>query len=165
MAYKIFVFVGIILLGTGILLYFVLGQSGTAIVVNGVRDNSSSTRAIVQYSVSGFMGGLGLLFIVGAMRSHSRVKKQQAQNMHILQTGIQTEAKVLFVDKNYSFLVNKKPIYSIVEYTYQDQTGQQHTRRVETIPSDMVIRTQIQVGSMIPIKYATENYGQSVMLL
>lgn len=165
MKHKLFLFVGIILLAVGILVYYMIGQGNMNITVNGVRDNSSSTRTILQLSIGGFLGGLGLLFIVGGMRAKSRHAKQQKQIAHIMQTGIATEAKVLFVDKNYAILMNKKPIYSIVEYTYQDNTGRQHTRRVETLPSDMVIRKQIQVGGMIPIKYAIEDSSQSVMVL
>jgi len=165
MKYLVFLFVGVILLGTAILVYYILGLDNTNITVNGVRDNSDSTRTILQYSVGGFLAGLGLIFIVAAMRARSRAIKQQKQNAHILKTGVAAEAKVIFVDKNYSFLVNNNPIYSIIEYTYQGSYGQQHMRRIETFSSDTVIRKQIQVGGMISIKYATEDSSMSVMVL
>ena len=82
-----------------------------------------------------------------------------------MQTGIAAEGTVTFADKNYSLLMNKKPVYSIVEYTYVDQSGKQHTRRVETIPSDYVIRNKIEVGGKVAVKYAVEDPGQSTILL
>jgi hypothetical protein len=161
----IFLFVGLILIGAGVLCFYVLGLDSTKVTINGVRSHDSGTRAILQWSVGGGIGALGLLFVVGGLRGRSRTKKQQAEIMHIMKTGIPVEGTVTFADKNYSFLVNKKPIYSIVEYTYVDQAGKQHTRRVETVPSDYVIRQQIQVGSKVNIKYATEDYGKSTILL
>lgn len=161
----VFLFVGIILIGTGLVVYYVLGLDSTKIVVNGQRSTSADTRAILQYSVGGGIAALGLIFFAAGIRGRARSKKQQEQIQHIMKTGIEAEGTVTFVDKNYSMLVNKKPVYSIIEYTYTDRTGQQHMRRVETVPSDYVIRRNIQVGGKVAVKYATENYSQSTILL
>lgn len=165
MASKVFLFVGLILMGVGAFVYYKLGQGNASIVVNGVRDNSEETRQLLQYSIGGGLAALGLLFIVSGIRGNIRTAKQQKQIMHIMQTGIATEGTVTFVDKNYALLVNKKPIYSIIEYSYFDGSGTQYTRRVDTIPSDYVIRHSIQVGNKVAIKYAAEDSSQSTILL
>lgn len=162
---KVFIFVGLILAGVGALVYYILGHSNSTIIVNGVRDNSAETKEMLQYSLGGGLAGLGLLFIVMGLRALSKTAKQRKQVMHILQTGIAVEGTVTFVDKNYGILVNKTPIYSFLEYTYQDASGKQHIRRVDTIPSDFVIRKNIQVGSKVAIKYASEDSSQSTILL
>jgi hypothetical protein len=61
--------------------------------------------------------------------------------------------------------VNQTPIYSIVEYTYEDKYGKRHTRRIDRVDSKMVVRKQIQVGTRIPVKYAKEDPSKSVMVL
>ena len=86
-------------------------------------------------------------------------------NNVILQTGIDAQATVTFVDKNYSFLVNNKPIYSIVEYEYVDKNGVKHTRRIDNLNSDLVIRKKIEVGNTIKIRYSQTDYSQSIMLI
>lgn len=158
-------FVGIILAIVGAIVYYTIGQGNASIVVNGVRDNSAETRTIVQYSIGGGLAGLGLLFIVIGLIGRGRAAKHQKQINHILQTGIAAEGTVTFVDRNYSILVNKRPVYSILEYTYQDLTGNQHTRRIDTMPSDYVIRKNIQVGAKVAIKYANEDSSKSAILL
>ncbi len=165
MKHAVFLFTGIVLLGVGALVYYVLGQGNAQIVVNGVKTNSPETQAIVQYSVGGGLAVLGLLFVIGGLIGRSRRSKQQKQILHIMQTGIPVEGTVTFADKNYRVLINKKPVYSIVEYTYRDQSGQQYSRRVETVPSDYVIRNGIRVGSKVAVKYATEDASQSTILL
>lgn len=162
---KVLVFVGLFLVGVGALVYYILGQGNATIIVNGVRDNSVGTMTIVQYSVGGGMAGLGLLFIVMGLIARGRAVKQQKQIQHIVQTGIPAEGTVTFVDKNYSIRVNKRPVYCFLEYTYQDSSGNQYTRRIDTMPSDFVIRNNIQVGTKVAIKYASEDASQSAILL
>jgi hypothetical protein len=165
MRHFVFVFVGLILIGAGILVYYKLGLETTTIRINRVVTKSSETRDIVRYSVGGFLALLGGIFLLSGLIGRSRDAKQKKQNLHIMQTGIDTEGTVTFVDKNYSLLVNKVPIYSIVEYNYKDRAGKLHTRRVNTISSEIVIRNQILVGSKIPVKYASEDPAQSVMVI
>ncbi|MGV3632596.1 MAG: hypothetical protein ACO1O6_15420 [Bacteroidota bacterium] len=161
----VLIFTGLVLAGAGALVYYVLGQGNATIVVNGVRDNSIETRTTLQYSLGGGLAALGLLFAVIGLVGRGRSAKQQNQIQHIMQTGVAVEGLVTFADKNYSMLVNKKPVYSIVEYTYRDLSGKEHRRRVETIPSDYVIRNNIVVGAKVAIKYAGEDPGQSTILL
>lgn len=57
------------------------------------------------------------------------------------------------------------PIYSIIEYTYVDPTGANHTRKITNFSTQIAIRKQIQVGSKIAIKYLAENPDESVIVL
>lgn len=143
---NVFLFVGIVLLGTGILSFY-------------------SFDGNTKYIPVGILGGIGLLFTYLGLTGRSRDAKQQKQNLLITQTGVETDGTVLFVDKNYSILLNKKPIYSIVEYKYQDSFGTEHIRKVNNIPSDLVIRNKIEVGGTVKIKYLNEDPKQSVILI
>jgi hypothetical protein len=156
----VFLFVGIILIGVGIIIF----QSDIKVRINHQHANAEDSKTAITYVAWG-LGGLGFLFAVGGLIGFARGKKQNKQNLYILQNGIAAEGTVTFVDKNWAVLVNKNPIYSIVEYTYLDKTGNQHTRKINNISSEIVIRKQILVGSKIPIKYASENPGESVMVL
>lgn len=156
---KIIIFVGLILLGVGI---YVPYSSG------GVTINKKQASAETAQTAKNYIGlglcALGGLFIIGGAIGMAKYKKQQKRNMFILQTGVATQGNVTFVDKNWAIKVNNNPIYSIVEYTYKDNLGQSYVRKVSTVPSEMVIRKQIVVGSTIPIKYLNENPSESVMV-
>jgi hypothetical protein len=165
MKHVVLLFVGLVLVGTAVLLYYKLGSEATTIKINGKITHSAATKDIVRYSVGGFLALLGVIFILAGLIGRSRAAKQKQLNLQIMQTGIDAEGTVTFVDKNYSVLVNKVPVYSIVEYTYQDRTGKQHTRRVSTLNSELVIRNRVQVGSRIPIKYSAEDSATSILLL
>lgn len=105
------------------------------------------------------------LIILSALRKFSGgSKKLMEQKMHIAQNGTETEGIVTFVDKNYSMLVNNKPIYSIVEYTFQDKAGTKYVRRIDNLNSDLVIQKQIKVNEPIRIKYLPEDPNQSVIM-
>jgi hypothetical protein len=146
MVSNVFLFVGIVLLGTGILSYF----------------SFSGNSAFIPL---GILGGIGLLFTFLGLTGRNRDSKQAKLNLFITQTGVETEGIVLFVDKNYYILLNKKPIYSIVEYKYSDSNGTEHIRKVDNIPSDLVIRNKIEVGGTVKIKYLKEDPKQSVILI
>lgn len=160
--------VGVVLMGVAGIVFAALGSGPVNVKVQGVRvdpDSAQNVVHLVRYAVSGFLGLLGGLFVLSGLvargRSSSRAKRQR----RILETGIDAEGTVTFVDRNYTILVNRTPVYSIVEYTYQDRAGTAHTRRVDQVASEIVIRKQIQVGSKISVKYAPENPAESVMLL
>ncbi|MES2837764.1 MAG: DUF3592 domain-containing protein [Bacteroidota bacterium] len=156
----VFLFVGIVLIAVGI----IVSQSNMKVKINRQRANAEDSKTAISYVAWGLEGLGGIFALIGVM-GVIRGKKQNKRNHYILQNGISAEGTVTFVDKNYAVLVNKKPIYSIVEYTYVDSTGSQHTRKVSNISSDIVIRKQILVGSKIQIKYASENPSESVMVL
>lgn len=138
----VFLFVGVILLGVGVLVYF---------------SNS--------LPVSAFLTLLGLLFCGIGLVGYFRGAAASKQHAFIAQTGIEKEATVTFVDKNYSLLLNQKPIYTIVEYKFKDDAGVEHVRRIDNVPSDYAIRRKIEVGGTVKIKYLREDPNQSVMLV
>ena len=74
---KAFLFAGIVLVGVGAFVYYILGQGNATIVVNGVRDNSLETRTILQYSLGGGLAVLGLFFVAIAFIVRGRGSKQQ----------------------------------------------------------------------------------------
>lgn len=164
MKLNLFIFLGLILMAVGVIVFISVGSSIETATVNSPFDRQT-TGNIVQYGVGGFLGLLGLFFLIIGMRMGAKVAKQEKLNQHILQTGIQSEGTVTFVDKNYSVLINKNPIYSIVEYTYSDNSGNKHMNRINYVSSEQVIRRQIVVGSKIAIKYSGEDAAKSIIIL
>jgi hypothetical protein len=162
----IMLLVGVILIGAGVIAYVVIGQQSPE-GIEGLPDsvNLETVQRIVQYGVGGLLAGLGAIFSLCGLGSLARRSKQRQLAERLMHTGMDAEGTVTFVDKNWRIQVNQRPIYSIVEYTYQDANGGQHTRRVEDISSEIVIRKQIQVGSKIAVKYAREDPSKSIMVL
>jgi len=153
---------GFAMLGSGILVYFVLGMG---FAEEPAGKHSSWLGPLLQYGIGGLLSLIGLSLIIGGFKAKARAARDKKEYEHIMLTGIATEGQVTFVDKNYSIRVNKVPIYSIVEYTYKDRTGKQHIKRVNYFSSEQVIRKQIEVGKNIAVKYAVENSGKSVIVV
>lgn len=156
---------GLILAGAGVFAYFLIGVVFKGVAVESFPYDLSGLQGILQYGVASVVGGLGALFILFGLLSLASGSKKRKQDSRVMQTGVDAEADVKYVDKNYNVLVNRRPIYSIVEYTYQDSSGNEHTNRIENVNSEQVIRNQIEVGSRIAIKYAAENPGESVIVM
>jgi hypothetical protein len=150
---KIIVFTGLVLIAVGFVVFF------SDIRVTGNIGLGSTT---VKYIVLGILGGIGSLLALIGMARGSLNKQKQKQ---VMADGIDTEGTVNFVDKNFTFLVNHTPIYSIVEYSYTDHNGNTHTRRVTNVTSELVIRKQVVVGSKIKVKYSAQNPAESIMFL
>lgn len=157
---KVFIFVGIILMAVGAIF---------AMSSGGVRINhqlaDAHTATVAKHLVGGGVAILGAVFIVLAVFSGKKHAAQMQRNLYITQHGIDTQGTVTFVDKNFALLVNNTPIYSILEYTYQDNAGNSHVRRIPNFNSAVLIRKQIQVGSVVSIKYLAENPQESVIML
>jgi hypothetical protein len=148
----IFLFVGIVFIVVGVIIY----NSDTNVYINHQRASEEDGKVVMHYAGAGMMA-LGGVFTVIALIGAVRNNKQNKRNQYILQNGIDTQGTVTFVDRNWSVLINKNPIYSIVEYNYQDKVGNQYTRKISNMSSELVIRKQIRVGSKIPIRYLSEN--------
>jgi hypothetical protein len=88
--------------------------------------------------------------------------QQSRMAAEIMETGISTTAQVTFVDRNYRVLINNRPVYSIVEYVYQDDLGNKYSKRIDRVSSEAVIRNQIAVGSTVDIKYSSTDPSQSI---
>lgn len=157
---RILVFVGVILIGVGVY----VAQSNIGVKINGRRADAETANT-ARYAIGGGLGGLGALLAIGGVVGMVRGSRETKRKQLIMQTGVDGEGTVTFVDKNYALLVNKTPIYSIVEYTYRDGAGKEHTRRITNASSEVVIRKQIQVGGKVPIKYLPQDPSQSVLVL
>ncbi len=156
----VLLFVGIVLIVVGI----IVSQSGGRVVINNQLANPE-TSSIAIYAIAGFLGLLGLIFLIAGIISMVRGSKQMKVNQYIANHGIPAEGTVTFVDRNWTLLVNKNPIYSIIEYTYTDNNGVQYSRKVTNANSNLVARMGIQVGSKIAIKYSPRNHAESVIIV
>ena len=161
----ILLIVGLILAGAGVFAFFLIGVVFEGVAVESFPYDLSGLQGILQYGVGALVGSLGALFMLFGLLSLASGSKKRKQDSRILQTGVDAEADVKYVDKNYNVLVNRRPIYSIIEYAYQDSSGKGYTNRIEKVSSEQVIRNQIQVGSRIAIKYSAENPGESVIVM
>ncbi len=155
----VFLVTGVILMAVGLL----VSQQHGGVSING-SEADPATAQIAIYAMGGGLGGLGAIFTLGGLISLAFGSRQAKRNQYIMQTGVDAVGTVTFMDKNYSLLVNNAPAYSILEYTYQDGDGRQHTRRIDNVDSELVIRRQIQVGARVAIKYSAENPGESVII-
>ena len=166
---RIFLFVGIILIGVGLIVFFSLNGAKMNVHGPGFQTVSAETEqlanVIIRYGVPGLLSGLGLIFLIAGFVGMGKAGNQNKMMKAALQYGTETEGTITFVDKNYTLLVNKNPIYSIVEYKYLDMNGTEHVRRIDNFNSEFVIRHNIQVGNKIKVKYLPNDPSQSVMLI
>ncbi|NPV01783.1 MAG: hypothetical protein HPY53_10425 [Brevinematales bacterium] len=164
---KIFLFVGIILIGVAATVFF--SVSGANLNFHGMAYQQVSGQTaeigtiIIKFGVPGLLGVLGLIFLIlgisGMGKDAGRVKMMK----YILQTGADAEGTVTFVDKNFRILINHLPIYSIVEYKFTDMNGQEYVKRSDNVSSEMVVRSGIAVGKKVKVKYLQTDPSQSVM--
>ena len=130
--------------------------SGTATALD--PRVAAALPSIVLCGVGGLLvlwGGLAL--IVG--------RTQQAEANRVLASGVDATAAITFLDRNWSLRVNGQPLYSIVEYRFQDSTGRDFVRRVDNIPSESAIRAGWQVGSQVQVRYLPQDPSKSVIML
>jgi len=146
----VLLFVGFVLLTIGLIIFATM---------------DSPELNTLKYSLGLGLIGLGGLFLLMGIVIIIRSAKQMKKKIHIFNSGVETEGEVIYADKNYARLVNNTPIFSIVEYTYQDSSGNKYTRRVNSMSSEFVIRNQIGIGTAIAIKYEPEEPSKSVILL
>jgi hypothetical protein len=155
----------------GILLVIGLSFVGMAVLMAVIIGGSLSMASlmapgagisVIFIIVGGLMAVIGLVLIV---TGRATARKQKAKAMLIYQTGVAAEATVTFVDRNYRILVNNRPVYSIVEFKFRDTSGVEHVERKETVQSDLVIRNQIEVGSIVNIKFLAEDPSQNILML
>jgi hypothetical protein len=156
---------GLIFLGTGIFIYFVINAAFGSMPAEATELGFGQMEGLIQIGSSAVFGGIGALMILFGVLGLIRGSKKAKQDNLIAQTGMEREATVTFVDKNYNLLVNNRPIYSIVEYKYQDDFGNEYTNRIENASTNDVIRNKIEVGSTIRIKYLPQDPAQSVMVV
>src|SRR6267142_460078 len=104
---KIFFFVGGGLIAAGILVCIIIG-----IWFKPGAQDPTWLGMLLQFSIGGFLAGLGLIFILIANRVKKRERKEKELFDQLMLTGISTEGMVTYVDKNYAIRVRNQPIYS-----------------------------------------------------
>lgn len=161
---------GIAFLCSGVVSLAIFGAGPLALTefVPGASQEVFAIPALFGAGFSAIFILVGLAMTVGGgalayfgIRSRRKLKARQER---ILQYGVETEATITFVDRNYGMLVNNRPIYSIVEYTFLDRMERQQTGRINNASSDYVIRNKLEVGSTIRIKYLPDDPTMSLML-
>jgi hypothetical protein len=155
-----------ILVGGFLVLFGVVWTGISLVVARGAATPHAPAQInILLHS----MTGLGVvILVIGALMLITgliRAKQKRKLALEIFQRGTLVKGNVTFVDKDYSLLVNNKPIYSIVEFTFQDSAGKTHTSRKTGVNSDLVIRDRIEVGGQVAVKYLPENPEVNILLL
>ena len=154
----IFLIMGLIFIGTGVFIYFVVG-----VAFADTPAMLGEMQTLLQYGMGGLFAGIGAIMTLGGLIGAMRGAKRSKLASHIAQTGVETDATITFIDKNYALLVNNRPVYAIVEYSYQDELGHEYANRIENISTDYVIRNKVEVGNKIRIKYLPAEPAQSVI--
>jgi hypothetical protein len=77
---------------------------------------------------------------------------------------VATHGVITYLDRNYSLLVNNRPISSIVEYRFQDGSGVWHTKRKPDMNADVVIRQGLQVGLTVSVIYLPEDPSKNALV-
>jgi hypothetical protein len=151
----------------GFLMLF--GAVWTAIILTVSRSMGSGPAAAAAGNMLHMMTWLGVGFfavgailLVGGLIGAGKTRKKA---LAIFEKGVAAKGTVTFVDKNYGILVNNTPIYSIVEFTFQDARGITITSRKPNVSSDLVIRNRIEVGGHVAIKYLPDDPEQNILLL
>jgi len=145
-------------------IFFCVG--GIPLIIAAVSGRPLFTAQNIVFVIFGVVGLIiAVVGLVILLRSRAFVKTQKALAMKIYELGVAAEGTVTFVDKNYSLLVNQKPIYSIVEFKFEDRFGKEHISRKPNVESDLVIRLKLEVGSKVQLKYMNDNPDQNILML
>ncbi|MFN8534423.1 MAG: DUF3592 domain-containing protein [Dehalococcoidia bacterium] len=156
---------------SGVLIVSAAGWWLTARVSLGsVRELSAGSPGlfsfgilIMQWGAPALLVGLSLLFGLFGVLSLVGSLRRSALEGDLARRGIPAQGVITYLDRNYSLLVNNRPIYSIVEYRYCDAGGAWYTNRVPNLNSDLAIRSGWQVGAAIPVRYLPENPARSAI--
>ncbi len=144
---------GISIIVVGFIVYFSTSNSGAQGAAASVGVNLGLTLllpSIICWAVGGLLTIGGIINLIGGVARHGELKE-------IAASGLQTGARITFLDRNYTLLLNNRPVYMIVEYVFRDSLGQEFIRRTENIKTDLVIRMGWQVGSNIQVCYLPQN--------
>lgn len=160
MAGIILLIMGVIFIAAGIFAGQVIGSMmGTA------PDVAQEAMGMSQNLFTYIFVGVGALMSFFGVISLFRGGRRSQMTKKVLQEGTAGQGQITFIDRNYSVQINNRPVYSIVEYTYQDGMGNQYVNRVTDANTEFVIRAGWQVGTTIPIKYLSDNPQQSALVM
>lgn len=151
---------GLITVGAGFVVYFATNNASTATATSAAASvgidlgMTMILPSIICWGVGGLLTLFGIVGLLGGMARNTELKE-------IAVGGVQANARITFLDRNYTLLLNNRPIYSIVEYVFRDNMGREIIRRADNIKTDQVIRAGWQVGSMIQVRYLPQNPSKS----
>lgn len=156
---------GVIFIGVGL---FASGFVNNILLSIGAISDTIYTMDQIPFGIGPVLlvifVGIGVVIFFFGLVSFRRARGLFRQHQMILTNGVQTEGRVTFVDRNYNFTINERPVFSIVEYTYTDGSGVQRTNRLDQMNTESVIRSGIQVGSTIQVKYLMDDPSQSTIV-
>ena len=89
----IWLIVGLIFIGAGVFVYFVIGTAFADMPLFG------EMQSLLQYGIGGLLAGIGAIMTLSGLFGVMRGAKRSKLDSHIAQTGAETEAIVTFVDK------------------------------------------------------------------
>ena len=112
----ILLIMGLIFIGAGVFVYFVIGTAFA-----DMPSMVGEMQTLLQYGIGGLLAGIGAIMTLSGLIGVMRGAKRSRLDSHIAQTGVETEATVTFADKNYSMLVNNRPVYSIAIFHNGDE--------------------------------------------
>jgi len=136
---------------SGIVFLFSAVAMFTVAEVPGPEESDYILGQIVRFGASGIFLVSGLVFFIPGVRAFTDLPRRVRLMQDLKERGVPTTATVTFVDRNFRLKVNGDYIYTIVEYAYAH--GNPHSHRLPRIPSKIVIRRQIEIGSIINIVY------------
>jgi hypothetical protein len=159
----IFLVTGLITVGVGFIVFFATHNASTTSATSAAASvgidlgMTMILPSIICWGVGGLLTLFGIFGLLGGMARNTELKE-------IAAGGVQANAQITFLDRNYTLLLNNRPVYSIVEYVFRDNMGREIVRRADNIKTDQVIRAGWQVGSMIQVRYLPQNpYKSGIM--
>lgn len=151
---------GLCFMGVGLLCWVVIGSA-----LGEVPASEVQSMMVMRYIMAGSFGGVGLLSFIPGVFAFRKGRKEASYRREALENGVDSTGKITYLSPNYSFTINDRPVYTIIEYTYEDSLGYEFTDRINNANSEKVIRAGWQVGSEIPIKYLSNEPEKSAIVL
>lgn len=150
---------GSIIVTTGFVAFFSINNSGASSAASGFGIDLGG-MLLLPSLIPWIIGGLLMLWGI-ALLVMGRVRNKELKE--IAYGGVNAEGIITFVDRNYSVLINNRPVYSIVEYRFRDQHGREWANRAGNIDTEFVIRSGWQVGSHIQVRYMPNDPTKSAI--
>ncbi len=156
----IFLVVGLGLVGMGFYTFFTISGSGAAESAASFGMNLGGTLLLPSILLWVIGGMMVLAGVVSLMKGKAR----QGELRQIAAVGMEADGIVTFVDRNYSVLVNNRPVYSVVEYRYKDMMGREFVGRASNLNTDFVIRSGWRVGTPIKVRFMPDDPTKSAIV-
>jgi hypothetical protein len=156
----ILLIVGIVMVVVGTVTFFSFRNSGVGSVSNSFGYNFDGLLLLPSL-IPWLIGGLLILWAIVLL---IKGKARREELRQIAATGTDAEGYITFVDRNYSVLVNNRPIYSIVEYRFRDYNGHEFVNRADNLDTNFVLRSGWQVGSSIRVRYLPKDPTKSAIV-